>query len=153
MIEISTYLRNSIGGFVAVDKIASYDGDSLYVEGALELTVNGVQLIDKSMWDYVDQLWAYLVQLVIEVRKAGRAEVLFPDQPICLSIERVGKSDLLVRCEAGDGKRVARVSEEEFSAAVERAAEGFFNSMLVLIPQNRHGYEYELQRTKSLRPR
>ncbi|MFG2359784.1 hypothetical protein [Streptomyces sp. NPDC048521] len=151
MIEISTYLRNAAGEFTAVEEVTSYDGDPFYVEGALALTVNGVQLIDQSMWDYVDQLWAYLVKLTIEAKKSGRAEVLFPDQPIHLSIERVGQSDLLIRCDAGDGKRVARIRDGEFTLALGQAAERFFRDMLVLIPENKRGYEYELRNVASLR--
>ena len=30
------------------------------IDGAIELSIYGKKLIDKSMWDYIDALWCYL---------------------------------------------------------------------------------------------
>ena len=151
LINISTYLGNPDSGFVEISEVPSYEGDSFYVEGAMELTVNGVQLIDQSMWDYIDQLWSYLVQLVIKAKASGSAEVLFPDQVIYLNIDRVGECDCLVRSRCGEDKRAARVSVVELSDAVAQAAEHFFDSMISLIPEERKGYEHELRKVEALR--
>jgi hypothetical protein len=35
-----------------------------YIEGAIELSVYGVVIIDRSMWDYVDQLWSYIAESI-----------------------------------------------------------------------------------------
>ncbi|HHL4080092.1 hypothetical protein [Burkholderia sp. A2] len=81
MIEVITYLKSEDG---LVD-FHSFDGkiqDPDYIEGAIELSVDGVVLLDKSMWDCVDQLWAYLAEGLVCVSRGEGFKTYFPDQPI-----------------------------------------------------------------------
>lgn len=81
MISSKTYLKikNEFVDFHAFDGEIQ---DPNYIEGAIELSVSGVVLLDKSMWDYVDQLWAYLTEGLVCVSRGEGFKVCFPDQPI-----------------------------------------------------------------------
>ncbi|ELY4465718.1 hypothetical protein SMZ70_004046, partial [Cronobacter sakazakii] len=57
-----------------------------YIDGAVELSINGVCLIDKSMYDYIDQLWSYLAEGLSKINKGETFETYFPDQPIAVKI-------------------------------------------------------------------
>ncbi|MDC9596949.1 hypothetical protein [Xenorhabdus anantnagensis] len=62
-----------------------YEGDikkSDYVDGVLELTINGKPLIDKSMWDDIIDLWSYLSEGLFLVYENKEFKCYFPDQPI-----------------------------------------------------------------------
>ncbi|MCC3650640.1 hypothetical protein LIX60_03865 [Streptomyces sp. S07_1.15] len=145
MIEVKSYLMGADGKFHPVDQVSTYDGDRDYVEGAIELTINHVPIIDCDMYDYVDQLWAYLVRLIGEASTSGRSETLFPDQPIRLTLENGRNGRMLVTCDAGDGRRVAYCFRKELSAAIKEEATRFFQWMSQLIPENSRGYAYALR--------
>ena len=72
MITVSTYLRTPDGTFEPVESSTSAPADPAYIEGAVELTVDGTTVIGTAEWDYVDQLWAYLADML---RAAGLSDV------------------------------------------------------------------------------
>jgi hypothetical protein len=59
-----------------------------HIEGAIELDINGVDVIDQSMWDDVNQLCAYLTDMLMDLGKKGEASSYFPDQPIKIGFKR-----------------------------------------------------------------
>lgn len=85
MILITTYLKIN-DKFVEFHEYKNTLNKVNYIEGALELTINGVVLIDKTMWDYIDQLWAYIVNGVESILNDQPFETYFPDQPIKLKV-------------------------------------------------------------------
>lgn len=56
--------------------------DSYYLSGAIILKYGEQDLLDVTMWDLVDQLWAYFLNLIEEVIETGESETYFPDQPL-----------------------------------------------------------------------
>ncbi|MGP4088674.1 hypothetical protein [Streptomyces sp. KR55] len=151
MIDVKSCLRTPDGAFHDIHEATAYQGDRDYVEGAIELTVNHVPIIDRDMYDYVDQLWACLVRVLEEVAESGRGETLFPDQPIRLVVERQGRDGVLVSCDPGDGRRTAYATEAELTAAVAEGAAVFFRRMAELIPANSGRYEFELAKIAALK--
>ncbi|MDC9597080.1 hypothetical protein [Xenorhabdus anantnagensis] len=80
-INISTYIKV---GDEFID-IFQYEGDIKdidYIDGALELTINGKPLITKLMWDYIDQIWSYFSKGLSLVYENQEFKCYFPDQPI-----------------------------------------------------------------------
>ncbi|TBM09991.1 hypothetical protein EYY86_19455 [Hafnia paralvei] len=83
MISATTYLKVN-DAFIEFHEYNGTLNNVNYIEGALELTINGIVLIDKTMWDYIDQLWAYIVNGVESILNGQPFETYFPDQPIKL---------------------------------------------------------------------
>jgi len=54
-----------------VDKVSTGPADELHIEGTIYFSVNGVTIIDQSMWDDVDQLWTYIWNINNEVRRSS----------------------------------------------------------------------------------
>lgn len=84
MITVNTYIKTKCGFFDIHDFTEDIE-DYNYIEGALELTINGINLLDKSMWDYIDQLWSYIADGVICISNDEAFEIYYPDQPIKIS--------------------------------------------------------------------
>jgi hypothetical protein len=143
MIFIRTYLRANNGNFVAVEECVLPPRDSDYIEGAIELKLRGTEIIGKREWDYVDQLWCYIAEMIAKLGVEDRVDTYFPDQPICLIFERKG-TRLLVSSDVGGSVRRADVNEHEFLTAVRLVARVFFAKMSQLIPSNSEAYDLAL---------
>ncbi len=126
-----------------------YFYESGYTYGAIELTVDGVSVFTKSMWDLVDQLWAYIVQMIQELRNTGMAKRRFPDQPLDFFFEAVGGRSLVkVSAWARPPKnRTVVVTEaESFVDSLLAEADRVFRILIVLIPEEASVYELCLER-------
>ncbi|MDC9589474.1 hypothetical protein PSI23_09160 [Xenorhabdus sp. XENO-10] len=65
--------------------IFQYEGEikrSDYIDGALELTINGKLLITKTMWDDIVDLWSYFSEGLLLAYENKEFKCYFPDQPI-----------------------------------------------------------------------
>ncbi|GAB2545935.1 hypothetical protein [Nocardia heshunensis] len=145
MITAVSYLKDSRGVFVPVEEADFKPPNPRHVEGAIELEINGVAILDKTLWDDVDQLWAYIVNAICELQVKGAATTSFPDQPIELSFRRTGGDHVLVTLESrAIPRRTAAADESELIAAIRHAAHGFFSRLGKLLPENRPAYEATL---------
>ncbi|MEV8435757.1 hypothetical protein AB0425_00150 [Actinosynnema sp. NPDC051121] len=150
MITVVSCLRARDGSFTPVARCRTAPPDLDYVDGAIDLVINGVAVVDQSMWDLVDQLWAYLVTMLHELREHGRAETCFPDQPLKLRFERIGGSRVLVVSEPSSGPRKSVVDEDELVTVLAAAAIEFFTAMHALAGSG-VDYSHELERAAALR--
>ncbi|TXJ78788.1 hypothetical protein E2C11_14970 [Streptomyces lavendulae] len=141
MIEVQTLLRLPDGAFMQVDECEERPPDAQYVGGAIELIADGVQILSVAEWDYVDQLWSYISDMIHALPKQGEASTYFPDQPIMLNFLRSSSGRLLVSCRVGNDLRQVNVNESEFLAALRSAGEAFFEKMSRLLPENSQGYD------------
>lgn len=135
MVEVKTFLKDANGGFVQVETCRTPPSDSDYIEGAIRLSVDGLEVIGTEEWDYVDQLWCYLAEMVKKMQSSGYAETYFPDQPIKLSFRAAG-SRVLVIAKIGEEVKTASASSMEFLDAVKAAGVIFFRKMSELVPAN-----------------
>ncbi len=106
-----------------------------YIEGAIRLSVDGLEIIGTEEWDYVDQLWCYIAEMVTRVQSSGYAETYFPDQPIKLSFQVTG-SRVLVTAKIGEEVKRANASAADLLEAVKAAGMSFFRKMSELAPDN-----------------
>ncbi|MEU1207338.1 hypothetical protein [Nocardia sp. NPDC005825] len=51
LISVGSYLKDSGGAFVPLDEVDFIPSNPRYVEGAIELTINRVPILDKALWD------------------------------------------------------------------------------------------------------
>lgn len=139
-IEVRSLLRLTDGGLVPVEACAERPAGPQYVSGAIELIVDGVQIISVAEWDLVDQLWAYIANMIEELPKSGHTSTYFPDQPVELGFRRTSPGRLLVFCKVNGNLRQVSVDEAEFMAAIRSAGEVFFGEMMRLFPENENLY-------------
>jgi hypothetical protein len=135
VVEIETFLKGADGEFVQVEACRAPPPDLDYIEGAIRLSVDGLEIIGIEEWDYVDQLWCYIAKMVTKMQSSGYAETYFPDQPIKLSFRAVG-SRVSVTAKIGEETKTANASSADFLEAVKAAGMIFFRRMSELVPAN-----------------
>jgi hypothetical protein len=145
VIEVRTFLRNPDGTFGQLSESSAPPKDPWYVEGAIELVVDGVEVCGQAQWDLVDQLWAYICTMLEEFRTQDRVSTNFPDMPVELVFERLPAGRVLVTC-AGSEVRRAATGEGEFVRALSSAARSALEQLSALLPSNSAGYEDALRR-------
>lgn len=125
MIEVESLLR--LGDvLVPIGEVRRYEGHLNYIEGVLLIRVDGVDLIDRRQWDYIDQLWSYLLEgfrVVTEERSIFRCK--FPDEPVPVTMQFLKPNRILLRI----GERSAVAQLTEFGEAFIAAAEHFCSEL------------------------
>lgn len=124
MILVKTYIKSK-SGFVEFNHYKEEFEDLDYIEGAIELTINGVVLLNKDMWDYIDQLWSYIADGIICIQSNKSFETYFPDQPIKVSFTPIKESvSVSVTC---DSENKVKVDKREFIHEMSKHAIVFFD--------------------------
>lgn len=147
MIHIDSYLKTQgtvisslpppDGALVPVAQFAGPLEDDRYVDGALVISVDGVEVLTTSQWDLIDQLWCDVVDMLRELDRTGKAHTYFPDQPLELAFEHVDKSRVRITLtRSQNDRRSAELDRREFEAAICQAGVHFFGEMLRLSPGN-----------------
>lgn len=152
-IHISSLMKNEDGSFTPIQEWDGMISDPDYLEGALELTVNGVSLITPDMWDYIDQLWAYIFNTIEELTSKGSAWTYFPDQPIKLEMEKVesGMVQISVSIRPGKVDSTTKTEEKKLLQRLLEEGERFFLQLSESSPESRKKYENELLKLRKLR--
>ncbi|MEL7539236.1 MAG: hypothetical protein AAFM91_19500 [Pseudomonadota bacterium] len=108
--------------------------DPDYIEGALHFVADGVEVLPKYLHDYVDQLWAYLVDAADVVSHGDAFKTYMPGQAITLLFVPVEFAKL--RIERREYKDVAvTVSRREFVSEIVRKGTEFFEDLAELVPE------------------
>ncbi|OPH47372.1 hypothetical protein BC351_40165 [Paenibacillus ferrarius] len=114
----------NIKNYVKVNQIAN-KVDLNYVCGAIYIEYNYQPIINFSHWDLIDQLWAYIIDMIEQFKSQGNASTYFPDQPIKLEFQKLNEKLMFVTLNEN------RYSFES-SIFIEKlldSAEAFFNVM------------------------
>jgi hypothetical protein len=141
-IEVNSFVRQD-GKLVLVSEFADTLSDAHYVEGAIELRLHGQLILTQDMWDYVDQLWIYIIDGLRQIVEGHDFSTYFPDQPIrfCLS----PRQDGMVLVEVESTSRSSELIEtNEFVHCMIEAATDFFTLMKKHVPENRVVYDRAL---------
>ncbi|MEC1407771.1 hypothetical protein [Bacillus halotolerans] len=120
--------------------------DSYYLSGAIILKYGEQDLLDVTMWDLVDQLWAYFLILIEEAIEKGKSETYFPDQPLLLKMKSISNDMLLFEI---DQKQKVLLPKLDFFEAILKNAKSFFETMNFVLEEN-CDYEYELNKIDEL---
>jgi hypothetical protein len=135
MIEISTYLKRG-EDFIPLEKFACPLPDEDYVEGAIELSIDGRSLLTRAEWDCIDQLWAYLVDGLVSLQDGKPFKTYFPDQPIEMAFTPDARSGrVMVQVTINRNRVDVSTSLPVFITELARAARRFFEQMQGLLPK------------------
>jgi len=108
--------------------------------------VNGVCIIDKTLWDDVDQLWAYMSDMVLALNNSNESSTFSPDQPIKLTFRRLKAGNILISLTFDDVRRSVSANEASFIFALQQSGQEFFHKLKKLLPENAPGYDDALER-------
>lgn len=144
--EVTSYFLID-GVAVAVDDFHGRLRDEYYIIGWIELFINSQQVLGRAHCDLVDQLWAYMIDGMTQLdRGVDVWDTFFPDQPLKLSFNRVGESNLLITI----GELKHSVSYHSFLLAIAHGGNQFFEKMNQILPQSTDVWTDYLQKCKLL---
>lgn len=89
MMKVDSFIKCS-AGFINVNAFNGVLKDADYIEGAMELTINHVEMINLALWDYIDQLWIYILNGLIDLHSGRDVLFYFPDQPVKVTMSHIG---------------------------------------------------------------
>lgn len=131
--------------FISLNEFHGPILDKDYIEGALLVSIYDNELFDLSLWDYIDQLWAYLVDAICAVAAGDGYSCCFPDQPIRIEFTIVSGNLVKIFIGVGEG-RTGVVEKYQFVSAFGKAAIQFFSRMTVLIPEESFIFQGYIER-------
>jgi hypothetical protein len=153
MVSIASYLKQD-GGLVPVAEFRGPIEDEDYIEGAIELTINHRPLLTTAQVDYVDQLWAYLIQgMAEEVREGRPFSTYFPDCPIEGTLRpEPARQQITVGVDLRQKRGVISASAPlaEFKQVFIAEARRFLETLLPLVSGHRGAYERLLAQLDTL---
>lgn len=120
-----------------------------YLNGAITLEYYEQTLLDVTLWDLVDQLWAYILNVIESLLNTGEGETYFPDQPVKLRLKSISGDLVLYEIEATDHIKVA-VPKNELITTLLEGADGFFKDMEKYF-KGKCNYQYEINKIATLR--
>ena len=140
--------------FVHIDDTASLTEirdqiDPRYIEGVLYFKYKDEIVFDFKLWDDVDCLWAYLVNMIGDFLKEGEAQVYFPDQPIQLKLMPGKNGFIKFSVKSSDYSRYS-FPQKKFFQAVLDSAECFFRKLGIYLGDERE-YKCQLDKITKLR--
>lgn len=140
-IHVQSYVR--VGRDLRpVGELLSFDGDCMYVPGAISLIVDGIEVFGMDLWDDINWLWPYVVQAFDECRRTGLGKRGFPDQPISFIVENAWAGNLLLTVTDGESiNRTVVAPADELFEVVARAGLDFFTQLQRLCPANDFGHD------------
>jgi hypothetical protein len=153
MVSIATYLKQG-GRLVPIEEFRGPIEDEDYIEGAIELSINGTPLLTTAQIDYVDQLWAYLIQgMAEEVREGQPFSTFFPDCPVEVTLRPEPARQRItvgVDLKQTRGPVSASAPLAEFKQVFATEGRRFLHALLPLVSSHRSAYERLLQQLAAL---
>ena len=117
MFEIQSYIKVN-DEFIAIEDIK---GNSVYkkmdkrsIEGAITIKYYTQIILDLTYWDYIEELWLYIIAMLEEYKINEYAKMLFPDQPVSLEIVKDRNEMSILRISHKNQKQSFYLPEKEF---------------------------------------
>ncbi len=121
-----------------------------YLEGAIYLKYEDQVILDFKLWDYVDQLWAYIINLVEDVLLNGKSEILFPDQPAKINFKKISDEYMIMVLET-NARFTWTLPSKEFLNTLLNEGELFFKSITESLGLTEKQYAVELNKIQELK--
>jgi hypothetical protein len=136
MVVFRSFLQEG-AALVPIEQATKTPPDDDYIDGAVEMLVDGRPILEREKLDLVDQLWAYLVDGLKQLLDGESFSTFYPDMPLEVRMLLQGSSVLIT---ANDRVKInsATVELEELRRAMLPAAAVFFRRLGELSPAN-HG--------------
>lgn len=100
MMKVDSFIKCS-ADFINVNTFNGVLKDGDYIEGGMILTINHVEMINLSLWDYIDQLWIYILNGLIDLHSGRDVLFYFPGQPVKVTMSHTGSRILFKVADIG----------------------------------------------------
>jgi len=134
---------------VPVEEFVGPIVDENYIEGAIVLSVGAKPILTRDMVDYVDQLWAYLIQGFGEVVAGREFSTFYPDMPLEVVLRPQGDR-VTILVDPREGGAEASVAIDELCTAMALAGTLFFERLRPFVPGDQALYDQYIARLAAL---
>ena len=142
MIVVRTYLKTD-DQFIDIDEFQGELADDRYIVGAIELSIDGLVLIDKSFWDLIEQLWSYLLAGMTSILEGKPYRAYFPDHPVPFQLTPDLERRIVEMSMMEGLERVAASAPlGAFVSEMAREARRFYERLHRLLPQNAYRRQF-----------
>lgn len=149
MIEFRSFLQDD-DTLIPIEEATKPPPDEDYIDGVVEMLVDGQPILGRDKVDLVDQLWAYLIQGLEQLSSGEDFSTFYPDMPLEVRMTRRGT---VISITSDDREKVNRatVELEDLRQAMLPAAETFFRRIRELTSEHDKLYAKYLDRIARLR--
>jgi len=147
--DISMVDKNPNDYFLEISQLNNNISKSLnfnQLEGAVVIKYNKESILNFRHWDYIEDFWHSLLNLVESILKNGEGKAPFPDQPTEIILTKLGRNLLRYTLTASK-EHTIDLPKYEFLTALIGGAEHFFQSLIKFYPNSKFG----LDRVKKLK--
>lgn len=143
---VQTFIREGgieRGRLVLVRDYMGAIADPRHIPGAIRLQIYGKEVIGLEEWDYVAELWAYLLDCLGQVVAGATARTSFPDQPIDVTMTPNPRTGTVcVAVQIGSTTRSAEAPLCQLVSVLAEEARDFYTTMHSLVPSDSEHYAY-----------
>lgn len=131
--KVKTFLRID-GEFISMSECLQPVRDEDYIEGAIEITIQNDKILSQEHWDYVDQLWSYLLDGISTISEGHSFSTYLPDQPVEVSFSPLDTNTIEVRVNDNKTNIALLVQRDLFFRTMLEACRDFFRQLPKVAP-------------------
>jgi hypothetical protein len=148
-ITVTSYLKYE-NQFIDTRNFDKEIKDHFYIPGAIQILHGVHEICGTDQWDYVDQLWSYIVDGLESVANGTSFACYFPDQPIPLGFDIIAGNNIKLSITTYM-RQEAVIAKREFIDVFSAAGLVFFNDMIRIIPEDSLYYIGNIEKLRILR--
>lgn len=103
--------------------------DERYIEGSMQVLVDGDEIVPPGLVDLIDKLWVQLAQGLTEAAQGRRWATRLPDQPATLELQPKATGHIQIAFTSQGRVRGALADREELLTAMAQAGAAFFQAL------------------------
>lgn len=126
--RVETFLRID-GEFISMSQCHQAVRDEDYIEGAIEITIQHKKILSRDHWDYVDQLWSYLLDGISAISEGHSFSTYLPDQPVAVCFKLLDTSKVEVQVQDNKTSTALVVQRNLFLKVMLDACRDFFRQL------------------------
>jgi hypothetical protein len=149
-VKVESYVIDSAENAVFVEEFHGVFSRDARIYGILELEVDGIPILDRSMGDTIDALWSLFVTALREFVATGEALLSFPERPYTLRMELLRGDRILVRVGGVEVPRSAVIDRADLLRELRSGAIQFFRAVLATSPREEWSYLRDLNHAIAL---
>ncbi|MGG3799652.1 hypothetical protein [Metabacillus fastidiosus] len=141
-------IENDLDKFIAFikkNKDDMFEEGILALDGGISISQGYKKIIDVNYWDDLPTLWAYILNLIEDYLKEGKAKCYFPSQPIEINLKEASQDNIIFSI----GKNSLNVKKEIFFDVFLEQASIFFDILVNKLDLS--PYQYEIKKIKEIK--
>ncbi|TKI70741.1 hypothetical protein FC756_06495 [Lysinibacillus mangiferihumi] len=140
--EFVSFINNNRSKYIEEDGLLTLDG-------GLSIKKYNKEILGVRYWDYLPELWAYILNVIEEYLEEGIGKCYFPDQPVRIQLKQLKNKKIQFLFDNDD--HVLEFEQKMLLGIFLNRAEVFFNVLVKELDLT--GYSYQIEKIQKLKTR